>query len=233
MTRQDVLIQACDQCMKELYEYVVPHIDWEQFKKECEEYSKKYKEWDDWKMKNILHPEWEGKSIEECIGIPPYEFYYLPKEIMRDISDSYIYAYNLDHNQELLDIIDILKKYCEDPIVEKWTNDNESSYRGYDRPNNLQTEIKNIIKRDYPLINEDELTSECISKFFEFLDNAGNFFKWNGDLNSFNTTIYLGVSPCSNKESVIKNWKKYKNIDIEINEDKIKENYYGEEINNQ
>ena len=58
---------------------------------------------------------------------------------------------------------------------------------------------------------------------------AGNFYNWNRDLNAFNTTVYLGASPCSNKEAVIKNWKEFKNKDIEINEEQIKKDYYGDD----
>ena len=68
------------------------------------------------------------------------------------------------------------------------------------------------------------------NKFFEFLDMAGKFYNWNRDLNSFNMTVYLGPSPNSNKQSVIDNWKKYKNQDIEIDEEQIKKDYYGEEL---
>lgn len=225
MTRQDVLIQACDQCMKELYEYAVPHVSWEQFKKECEEYSKKYKEWE--KHDN---PEWKGKSIDECIGPKPFEFYYLPKEIIKDICDSYIYAYELDHQQNLLDIIDILKKYCEEPIVETYIKeDDELEHRGYEHLDNLETKVYNYLDSNFTGV--EFKNSEVLKDiFFEFLDKAGNFYNWNHDLNSFNITIYLGASPCSNKETVIKNWKKYRDTDIEVNEKEIKENYYGEEI---
>lgn len=230
MTRQDVLEQACNQCMKELYEYAVPHVTWEQFKKECKEYSRKYKEWDDWKMKNIPHPEWEGKSIEECIGPRPYEFYYLPREIMKDICDSYVYAYGLDHQQNLLDIISILKDYCKDPIVDKWIEEENGNpgYRGYDHPNNLEKELYNLIPDTG--FDTSSIVKEVQDKFFEFLDKAGNFYKWNHDLDGFNMTIYLGASPYTNKETVVKNWKKYRDTDIEINDKEIKENYYGEEI---
>ena len=47
---------------------------------------------------------------------------------------------------------------------------------------------------------------------------AGEFYTWNHDLNSFNTTVYLGPSPCSNKERVIENWKIYRNEDITIDD---------------
>lgn len=229
MTRHEVLEQACAQCMKELYEYVVPHITWNQFKKECEEYSKRYKEWE-----SKCNNEWKGKSITECIGPKPYEFYYLPKEILDDICNSYIYAYKLNAKQELLDTICVLKNYCKKPIVDKYIEGELREdgtrwpgHRGYDHPDNLAVQVNDILNNKHP---ETELV---VNKFFEFLDMAGNFFNWNRDLNSFNVTVYLGPSPNSNKEAVIKNWKKYRNQDIEIDENKIKENYYGEEIDDQ
>lgn len=224
MTRRDVLVQACDQCMKELYKYAVPHVTWKQFKKECEEYSEKYREW-----KKHDNPEWKEKPIDECIGPRPYEFYYLPKEIIKDICDSYVYAYELDHQQNLLDIIEILKNYCKDPIVDKWIEEENGNpgYRGYDHPNNLEKELYSLIPDTG--FDTSAIVKKVQDKFFEFLDKAGKFYKWNSELDGFNTTIYLGASPSSNKESVIKNWKHYRDTDIEINEKEIKENYYGEE----
>ena len=223
ITRDDVLTQACDQCMKELYEYAVPHVTWEQFKKECEEYSKKYKEWEV-KRKD----EWKGKPIDECIGPKPFEFYYLPREIMKDICDNYVHAYNIDNQQNLLDIISILKDYCKDPVIDKWIEGENGNpgHRGYDHPDDLAVQVNDILNNKHP---ETELV---VNKFFEFLDMAGSFYNWNRDLNSFNMTVYLGPSPNSNKEAVIKNWKKYRNQDIEIDENKIKENYYGEDFDN-
>jgi len=230
MTRHEVLTQACDQCLKELYKYAVPHIEWEDFKKECKEYSKKYKEWDDWKMKNIPHPEWEGKSLEECIGPKPFEFYYLPQEIMKDICNSYVYAYKLDGKQELLDTINVLKEYCKDPIVDKWIEGENGNpgHRGYEHPENLEKEIYKYLDSNFTGV---EFRNAEIVKdiFFKFLDMAGNFFNWNRDLNSFNATVYLGPSPNSNKERVIENWKKYRGKDIEINEKEIQINYYGDD----
>lgn len=40
VSRDDVLSRAADDCMKELYSLAQPSIDWEDFKKECETYSK-------------------------------------------------------------------------------------------------------------------------------------------------------------------------------------------------
>lgn len=243
ITRNEILSEAIDKCMKELYSFVLPSVSWDDFVKECKEYSKKYKIWEDFRNANIHREEdpeiwiqyqstfkdWENKSIEECIGPKPFEFYYLPKEIMKDICDCYISAYRMDSQQELLNTIEILKNYCKKPIVDKYIEkeEGEPGYKGYEYPDNLEKEITKILGPEAE-DNPYHVHKIC-NKFFEFLDMAGNFYNWNGDLNSFNTSVYLGASPSSNKKAVIENWKKYRNKDIEIDEEQIKKNYYGEE----
>lgn len=226
MTKDNVISDAIEKCLKELYTLVIPSITWEEFEKECIEYSEKYKKWESERKKN---KELENKSRKECIGPAPYEFYYLPKEIMKEICESYVYAYELDRHQNLLDIIEILKNYCKDPVVDKYVNDwtdetgiHHPGYRGYDHPDNLEKELEKILHNTSTV----RLIQE---KFFEFLDMAGEFFNWNRDLNTFNCSVYLGPSPNSNKEAVIENWKKYRNQDIEIDEEQIKKDYYGED----
>lgn len=250
ITRNDVLIKAINECMKELYSLVIPHIEWKDFVKECEIYSNLYKEWeafnsaynsrdkypDEWekikeKYKSL---EWEEKSITECIGPKPYEFYYLPREIMKDVCDSYVYAYRINQQQELLDTIETLKNYCKEPIIDKYIEgkNGDPGHRGYEHPDNLEKEIENILfdrMSEEPGEYREESAKILQNKFFEFLDMAGNFFSWNKDLNAFNMSVYLGASPCSSKEIVIKNWKEFKNKDIEIDEEQIKKDYYGED----
>lgn len=243
MTRHEVIDQAITQCMKELYSYAIPHIEWEKFKKENEVYSNKYKVWKNyqnyfyskdknpelWLQYKSSFPDWENKSVEECIGPKPYEFYYLPQEIMKGICDSYIYAYKLDEKQELLNTILILKDYCRHPVISKYIekDENNPGYRGYENPDNLEKEITKILGPEAE-DNPYHVHKIC-NKFFEFLDMAGNFYNWNSELNTFSVNIYLGASPNSNKEAVIENWKKYRNKNIEIDEEQIKRKYYGEE----
>ena len=226
MYRNDVLCKAIDDCIKELYSFVQPSIDWDEFIKQNKIYSERYKKWENEKDSN---PEYKNKSITECIGPRPYEFYYLPKEIMKDICDSYISAYRLDSQQELLNTIQILKDYCKEPIVDKWIEgkDDEPGHRGYEHPDNLVKQLTDLIPDSG--FDKSAIAESVQNKFFEFLDMAGNFYSWNRDLNAFNTNVYLGPSPNSNKEAVIENWKKYKGKDIEIDEDKIKKEYYGDE----
>ena len=241
LTRSDILGEAVDKCMKELYSYAQPHIEWDEFVDENKHYSKKYKEWEEFKRieakanttneENIilcLHSDWKGKSCIECIGPRPYEFYYLPKEILKDIIDNYVYVYKIDNQQNLLDIIEILKNYCKEPIIDKWIEGENGfpGHRGYDHPNNLEKELIEICdQHSHEPVN---MAKEIQNKFFEFLDMAGKFFSWNSELNSFYQSVYLGCSPHSNKDIVIKNWKEYRGKDITINEEEIKKEYYGE-----
>lgn len=253
VTRRDILSNAADDCMKELYSFAKPSIEWNKFIEENKIYSRIYKEWeryrDSYHNKKEYPEKWEevkskyksldwdeNKSITECIGPAPYEFYYLPKEILKDICDFYVSAYRIDHQQELLNTIEILKNYCKEPIVDKyiddWTDEtgfHHPGYRSYDHPDNLEKEIQKLIQEYDSSDVSKEISEKCCNKFFEFLDMAGNFYNWNSELNSFNTTIYLGCSPSSNKKAVIENWKKYRNQDIEIDEEQIKKEYYGEE----
>ena len=263
INRDDVLSKAVNDCFEELYALVIPKITWEKFKKECKNYRNRFQTWEnfrkaqiekdefpqEWEHQKIVHPNWENKSKTECIGPAPYEFYFLPREIMKDICDSYIHTYKMDNQQELLDTIETLKNYCKKPIVDKyiddWTDEtgfHHPGYRGYDHPDNLEKEINTYLDLKFPLMDperaedaedfENKLNTaakELQDKFFKFLDMAGNFYNWSRDLNSFNITVYLGPSPNSNKKSVIENWKKYRMQEVEIDEEQIKKEYYGDD----
>ena len=219
MTRREVLSNAVTECLKELYYWATPKIDWEEFLKENKIYTEKYTKWE------VLE---NRPPILEYCGPRPYEFYYLPSDIFNDIKESYVYAYKLDGQKELLDTIEILKNYCKEPIVDKYIEGkgNEPGYRGYDHPDNLEKQLYDLVPDTG--FDKSEMSKEIQDKFFEFLDMAGNFFNWNGDLNSFYMSVCLGASPNSNKQAVIDNWKKYRKQDIEIDEEQIKKDYYGE-----
>ena len=223
MTRRDVLSNAVTECLKELYSWATPKVDWDEFIKENKIYNERYKKWESLKDKIPI--------LEYC-GPRPYEFYYLPSDIFNDIKESYVYAYKLNGQKELLDTIEILKNYCKEPIVDKYIEgkDGEPGHRGYDHPDNLEKEIHNILYKYDTSDGYKDVSKELCEKFFEFLDMAGNFFNWNGDLNSFYMSVCFGASPNSNKQAVIDNWKKYRKQDIEIDEEQIKKEYYGEEL---
>jgi hypothetical protein len=217
MTRHEVIEQAIKQCLEELYTRVQPAITWEKFKNECRKYSDSYKEWE------ALRSKGDKRSLQEYCGPKPYEFYYLPSDVMKEICDSYVSAYKLDAHKNLLDIIGILKDYCENPIVDKYIEreGNQPGYRGYDHPDNLEKEIVKILGD--VAVDNTYYQHAILNKFYKFLDMAGDFFNWNSDLNTFSINVYLGISPCSNKDAVINNWKKYRNKDITIDDSIYKE----------
>lgn len=224
LTRYDVLNRVVNECLMELYSLVQPSVSWEAFKEENKIFKEKEDEYE------ALQ---EKPPYLEFVGPKPFEFYYLPKDIIEDVCDSYIYAYKLDEQQNLLDIIEILKNYCKKPIISKYIEGKkgEPGHRGYEDPDNLQLSIYKQTRDIFPEGDWgqfEEISKISQDKFFEFLDMAGKFFNWNGDLNSFQMSIYLGPGPSSNKEAVIENWKKYRNKDIEIDEEQIRQNYYGE-----
>lgn len=214
LTRCDIIEKAFIECLVKLYSLVQPSVSWEAFKEENKIFKEKEDEYE------ALQ---EKPPYLEFVGPKPFEFYYLPKDIIEDVCNSYIYAYKLDEQQNLLDTIEILKNYCKEPIIEKYIEDTDGGpgYRGYEHPANLEKELENVL-------DDEDLAEYFQNTFFNFLDMAGEFFNWNRDLNSFQTSVYLGPCPSSNKEAVIENWKKYRNKDIEINEEQIRQNYYGE-----
>ncbi len=198
ITKNDVIRDAAKKCLEELFSKAQPSITYEEIKKLNVEYSKSHKD-------------------DEPI---PCDFYYLPSKVFKEICDSYVYAYDFDKKQDLLNTIETLVKYCNNPIISVYREANTDEYgnyhpgyKDYERTENILNKIKEIVK-------DEEIAAKCVNTFIDLLTQAGNFFSWNSDLNCFNTTVYLGCSPFTNKEKVIENWKKYRNKDIEIDETK-------------
>lgn len=188
ITRRDVLSKAVEECLKECYEWVLPKVTWEEFIEENKQY------------KNPKEP-------------APYNFYYLPQEVFRDIVDSYIAAYKV--GSKLHDHLDIIVNYFNKPTRDKWIErkGDEPGYRSYEH----FTPLKEIIG------------DTAYNKVLEYIEEARNYYSSDYELNSFSMSTYLSASPNSDKEKVIKYWKEYRNKDIEIDDNYWKREYYGEE----
>ena len=225
--RRKLLGEAVERCMREIYSYAQPKVDFDEFLEENKKFIEKEKEYYD-------IPREERPKYQEYMGPKPYEFYYIPNKVMKEICGSYVSAYKIDSQQNLLDIIEILKNYFKEPIVDKYIEEytdeygnNHPGHRGYDHPDNLEKELVKIFKEYDSSATSDEMAEKAVEKVNSFFDMAGDFFNWNHDLNSFNMSVYLGASPNSNKEAVIENWKKYRGKNIEIDE-KIYEDFEEE-----
>lgn len=257
VTRHKILCKAVDECLKEAYSYAQPHIEWEDFIEQNKIYTALYMKWKEFdkafhnkemfpeKWKEVQEKyyffNWENRSMISAIGPRPYDFYYLDREIFKDIVDSYANAYRINQHDELLSTILILKNYCREPVVDKYIDEHidengdwRPGYKSYDHPDNLEKEIEKYFTNnwDFDFGYKDPsctLGKEVCDIFYKFLDMAGNFYNWNGELNSFNMSVYLGPSPNSNKKAVIENWKEFKDKDIIIDEKQMKIDYYGED----
>ena len=178
MNRNEVLGKAVEECLKEMYSFVQPPVEWEDFIQQNKE----------WK---------EGNP-------KPYEFYYLPKEVFNEILESYIYSYNI--RSQFSDCLELLEDYFNNPSKDK-----------YDE------KMGRTIEHFTPLIKI--IGEENYKKVLDYIKEAKKFYKDNHELNSFNMSICLGASPSSNQEEVIKNWKKYYNKNITIDNSYWDENY--------
>ena len=160
ISRDDIISQAIDDCLDVMYRASYPSITLDEYKKQHEEM-----------------PEEERKEARL------FEAHYLPKNIYDAIVKDFEEAY--DFKSPLPDIIEILKDYFKDPIVDKWIEDTEGKpgHRGYDRP--------------------EPMDSYTYMKAEKFLDMANGFYKWDRDLNSFLFNV-MNFSPCSNRETVEK-----------------------------
>lgn len=176
LTRNQVLAEASEKCLQAIYEHVLPQVTWEEFVKENKE----------WKE-----------------GTPrPYEFYYLPQEVLKDIVEEYQHAYRI--GSEFAGNLDLLEDYFKRPTRDKYiegTNE-KPGYRSYEH----FAALPDVIGQDH------------YDKVAEYIEEAKKYYNRDWELNSFNMTVYLGPSPNSNKQAVIDNWKKYRGKDIEIDD---------------
>lgn len=149
----------------------------------------------------VTWEEFERLNKEYKEGPKPYEFYYLDRDRMKGIVDMFAEAYRIP--PEFKDSLELLKNYFEYPIRDTYKTDKN----GYStRECEHFTPLKNIIGEDN------------YNKVISYIDEASNFYKLDWDLHEFNMSVYLGPSPNSNKQAVIDNWKKYKGIDIIIDD---------------
>ena len=138
----------------------------------------------------------QNKTYKE--GPPPYRFYYLPYTILNLVVENYIYCYNI--GSKFHEDLELLKYYIEKPYVNAFNKNGRYN------------------KSITPL--EEKIGVKAYSIVLDYIQKAKDFYDRDPELSQFKTAIYLGSAPNSNKEDVIKCWKEYRNIDIELIEPK-------------
>lgn len=194
LTRKDILKQAFHDCMKEMYAKSQPSGDYDQ-----------------------LIEDFKNGLINKDEHI--YDRYYLSQEEFLYIRDKYMEAYGL--KEHWVPNIELLEEYLtkggvKDKYIEAHTDKYgyHPGYRGYENIEPIQDQIQQIIK--------EEIGNECIECGNKIVDvvmntikNCKDFYRFDREASSFATSIALGASPTSNKDTVIKYWKTQgKNVKI-------------------
>ena len=167
--RESVLMQAVEDCYREMFAKAQPMADWDNLTQE-------YK---------------EGKIDEEKDG-PIYNRHYLSCQEYAYIIDKYIEAYKIKSNWN--DHIDILKEYLikrgvKDTYIDGYTDENgnyHSGYRGYEKIAPMVEHIKKIISDESDAHDENnEVTStlaqKITNKVIELINTCQDFYRFNGD----------------------------------------------------
>lgn len=202
LNRNQILCQAVDECMREMYLKSQPSADFDQLVQDIK----------------------DGK-IDKNERI--YERYYLSQDEFKYILNKYKEAYRI--NKEWVPNIEVLEDYLklggnkDKYIPEKIDEDGfkHPGYRGYEKVPSLIEQFKSYLADKY---SDKEVASKYAKELANIvlttISDCKDYYKFDREEDDFNYSIYLGSSPTSNKESVKKWWKENKGIDIEI-EDRI------------
>ena len=138
-----------------------------------------------------------------------YEAHYLPQKAYDTIKDDFVEAY--EFASPLPTIIEILKSYFKDPVVDKWIegeDENDPGHRGYENPEPMDDETYKVVEK--------------------YLGMANGFFNWNRDLSKFYFNV-SNYSPCSDRETVEKWWHEHGDPDFKLPPDEYWTDVWEEE----
>lgn len=203
LDRNEILEKAYTECMAEMYAKAQPPADY-------------YQLLEDAKNGKI------GKNEKV------YERYYLSHEEFKHILGKYKDAYNI--KSHWVDDIEVLEKYIKeggnkDKYIEAHTDKYgyHPGYRSYEKVAPLKEQLSGIFYNSdfYTGSEMDEASEELIDNLYDkvtdIIDTCKNFYRFDREESSFDCSVALGPSPCSNKDTVIEYWKS-QGIDIEIEE---------------
>jgi hypothetical protein len=176
ISHDDVLSDAIDKCLDIMFRASYPSITLEEYKEQHKKLNK-----------------------EERQKAQLYHAHYLPWKAYEAIKEDFVEAYEL--KSQLPEIIDVLKGYFKEPIVDKWVSgkdDLDPGHRGYEHPEPM-----------------DDETYKTVEKF---MDMANGFYNWNRGINTFYFNI-SNYSPCSNRETVEKWWHEHGDPDFKLPDD--------------
>ena len=216
--RKDIIQEAYDKCMEEMYAKSQPEADY----------------------KNLIAEIKAGKINEQKDG-RVCDRHYLSHEEFKYIRDKYKNAYNILSHWK--DDVEVVEDYLNNGglktiYVPKKEDPNGFVHPGY-RSSEAVPPLKDmILKEMYKWVDNDdqcEGATEKITKIvMDTIANCKNFYRFDREEDSFDCNIALGASPAGNAESVKKWWKDNYDVDIEIEERNPllfwEKDYYGDEF---
>lgn len=200
LTRESILTEAYDRCMAELYEKAQPSAD-------INEYLAKIKSGE-------ITKEDQNKS-------PIYNRHYMSRDEMKYIVGKYHEAYRMDNEfKDSCDLLlsDMKKSVPVDKYIEAHDDEygHHPGYRGYeDRPPLEDRVLNKLNELGFVSDHLDEKAAAIAKLFEDFIIERRDFYMFDRDAQKFDTSVYLGASPISNKKAVIDYWKS-QGVDIEI-----------------
>ena len=199
LDRKDIIEQAYNECLTEMYAKAQPPADFKALLEEC---------------KN--NPSKRNENF--------YEHHYLSQAEFNHISEKYMGAYGIkEHwNSDIEILEDFLNKGgLKDKYIESRTDEYghyHPGYRGCEKVAPIASQIQEILKTE---IGEGNVTDKISNKITECVMNTikdcKHFYHFDREKSSFMTSVALGCSPTSNPQSVIDFWKS-QGVDIDIKE---------------
>lgn len=204
LDRSEIIERAYHECLAEMYAKSQPSADYYQ----------------------LLEDAKNGK-IDKDEKV--YERHYLSHEEFKHILGKYKDAYNI--KSHWVDDIEVLENYIKeggskDKYFEAYIDENGNyhpGHRGYEKVAPLREQLSKLFYNSdfYTGSEMDEASEELINDLYnevtDIIDTCKNFYRFDREESSFDCSVALGPSPCSNKETVIEYWKS-QGIDIEIEE---------------
>ena len=208
LDREQVIKQAYEDCMTEMYAKSQPPADY----------------------KKLVDGVKNGE-IEDSPGNELYKRHYLSEEEFKYILNKYKKAYRIE--EEFTSNVELVEQqFNGEGRKDVWVPEEETE-GGFKRPGYRTSEQVKPFKNAINHLVNDEVANEIHNIALNYIKDCKDFYRFDREDSSFSFSVALGCSPISNKDIVIEYWKN-KGIDINIKDKNPlllwDEDYYGDEF---
>lgn len=190
LTRRDIIQEAYNACMREMYAKAQPSADYDA----------------------IVAGVKDG-TIQDSDKDPVYARYYLSQEEFKYILDKYIKAYGMEKKWN--SYVGIIETYLKGGGHREVSANNRKELICV--PHIKEAFTEEIYDNFGNILGEDTgMLSEILSnKVLEYVQWCRDFYIVDGEADSFSASVALGASPTSNPDTVIEYWRK-QGVEVDI-----------------